>query len=249
MGEKLYQSRTTYNDIVITMERNIITLYSPSQVKQTAIDITNPVLPQLEYARNILLCLSLCPEPESILVIGLGGGSIPTALSTIDNQVSIDAVEIDPEIEMVAKKYFNFTTTDKLRLFIEDASSFIKNSSKVYDIIITDAFMGSSLPDVLSSTDFYREIKKHLALKGILVANLSTSNKTHFKKTVNKIKSIFSELWMLHGEKSDNTIVFAAKENISHTDILYNAYSFQESQPLNIKFTNLASRLMYMQGF
>ena len=46
------------------------------------------------------------PEPKTILVIGLGGGTLPMAFHRLFNQTTIHAVEIDTAVVKVAKKYF-----------------------------------------------------------------------------------------------------------------------------------------------
>jgi spermidine synthase len=99
----LHRASTKYNEIVVTRRGDVITLWSPADIKQTAINVTVPALPHLEYARNTLLGVSFRPRPEKVLVIGLGGGSIPLMYAAACKGASIDAVEIDPVVVKAAK--------------------------------------------------------------------------------------------------------------------------------------------------
>ncbi len=221
----LCKKKTDFNDIMVTQEANIITLWSPSTIRQTVIDIDNPIFPYLEYARNFLLCLSFCPNPKSILVLGLGGGSIPVMFNHLCREAYIDVVEIDPEMQLIAKKYFNFFTSSRLQLFIDDAFLFIKNTKKIYDIIIMDAYIGDKLPRPLSTTDFLLEAKMHLSAKGIFTSNLMTGDKVYFNDMIKKIGFVFKDVWLLPGKKSGNTLVFAMNEEISKFEIMTQSIS------------------------
>ena len=104
----LYQSKTKFNDLLVVQESNLITLYSPPTIRQTAVDVDNAAMSHLEYTQNILSGLVFTQNPETILVLGLGGGAIPMMLTNVNKLFSIDIVEIDPEIASVAQKYFHF---------------------------------------------------------------------------------------------------------------------------------------------
>ena len=227
----LYQSNSKFNDILVTQEGNILTLYSPPATKQTAIDTENPTLPHLEYARNILPGLVFAQNPKSILILGLGGGSIPMMLTNINKLLFIDIVEIDPEIAVVAQKYFHFKTSQRMQLFIEDAFQFVKDSEKTYDILIMDAYIGTDLPQPLSTCEFFKEVYRCLSNKGIFIANLMTTNRLYYEKMLEKISLAFGEIWLLHGNTSNNAIVFAMNRKLSRIEIMRNALCLKRKFP------------------
>ncbi len=239
----LYRAQSDFNSILVTQEGNILTLCSPSTVRQTAIDISNPVLPDLEYARNILLGLAFYPDPKSILVLGLGGGSIPMALADINKRAGIDVVEIDPEMAKVAQQYFYFMITPRVQLFIDDAALFIKNPGKNYDIIVLDAYLANKLPQPLSTLEFFTEVNRRLSLKGIFVANLISTDQLYFKRMLKRIGSVFRELWLLPGEASYNTIAFATKAQVSQAEIVRCAQLLQKDLPFDFQLAKLTVNL------
>ena len=118
-------------------------------------------------------------------------------LYNIYNEAIIDVVEVDPEMPSVSKKYFNFFTTSRLQLFVDDAFPYIQNTAKNYDVIIMDAYIGDEVPNSLTTTDFLLKIKMRLSPRGTFIANIMTWDKNYFENQMNKISEVFQEIWML----------------------------------------------------
>src|SRR6266568_2505218 len=60
------------------------------------------------YTKMMLASLYLTPNPKRVLVIGLGGGTLPGALQRLYPDVDMDVVEVDAAVIRVAQKYFDF---------------------------------------------------------------------------------------------------------------------------------------------
>tara|TARA_B100000795_G_scaffold77521_1_gene55317 strand:+ start:1248 stop:3644 length:2397 start_codon:yes stop_codon:yes gene_type:complete len=75
--------------------------------------------------------------PESILIVGSGSGNDVAAANRFDIK-SIDAVEIDPIIAELGRKYHPESpyNNNNVNLVIDDARTFIKNSKNEYDVIV-----------------------------------------------------------------------------------------------------------------
>ena len=58
----------------------------------------------------------------------LGGGTIPSILTRLYPESTIHVVEIDPAVVRVAKKYFSFTETENVKVFVQDARVYIKRA-------------------------------------------------------------------------------------------------------------------------
>ncbi|MCU0284902.1 MAG: fused MFS/spermidine synthase [Acidobacteria bacterium] len=219
----LLKSKTIFNNFSVTREGNFVTLWSPpGKIKQTTVDIDNPNLPGLEYARNCILSLIFRPNPQSVLVLGLGGGSIPMMFYHACPNIRIDVVEIDPVIYEVAEKYFNFISDSRVTVYIDDASHFLKNNGAQYDIIIMDAFIGQRQKSTLTTSDFFLAASKHLNPEGLFVTNLMTKYEKRFEKMKLKLGKIFNSLWIYPGEISANALAFAKNEKITHDYIIKN---------------------------
>lgn len=75
--------------------------------------------------------------PKSILIVGSGSGNDVAAANRF-NIKKIDAVEIDPVIAELGKKYHPESpySNNNVNLKINDARTFIKNSKSKYDVIV-----------------------------------------------------------------------------------------------------------------
>ena len=226
--EVLLRKKTGVNNFSVTRKGNIVTLWSPpGRIKQTTVDIANPALPGLEYARNCILSLAFQPKPESLLVLGLGGGAVPMMFYHICPNIHIDVVELDPVIYEAAEKYFNFITDARVSVYIDDASLFIKKNGQKYDIIIMDAFIGQKQNPSLTSEEFFMAASKRLNPGGLFVTNLMTKYKSRFDQMKHKIVAVFNSLWIFPGEISANALAFAKNEKITKKLITKNILQLQ----------------------
>ncbi len=242
----LYTSKTEFNDIVVTRKGKVITLWSPSDIKQSAVNIETPYLPNLEYARNTLSALAFFPNPSAVLVLGLGGGTIPLMYQKACKNAHIDVVEIDTEMLAVARRFFKFRQTGRISVIHDDAGSYCGVTRKRYDIIIMDAYIGERQPDPLTSAGFYRNIERILSEEGVLANNLMKGRGHNFEEKCRKIKSIFSHVHQLPGETRDNVIVFASHNAVSKFKYIMNAAEIERTLPFPFDMTRLAGRITPM---
>ena len=143
-------------------------------------DLSNPKKLVFPYVRMSMGGLLLNSEPKRVLMIGLGGGSIPNVLEELYPNVHIDIVEIDEAVVRVAKQYFGFSESSRKQVHVNDARVYIKRAGLKklqYDLIILDAFTGDYIPEHLMTKEFLEESRALLSEGGVLVANtFSTSN-------------------------------------------------------------------------
>jgi spermidine synthase len=150
--------------------------------RQSCMDTRAPDRMVMNYPRMMLGSLFLNPEPRSVLIIGLGGGTLPRALTQILPQVRIDVVEIDPAVVRVAGQYFNFNANERVRVIEADGRVYVKRAvreDKRYDLIMLDAFDHEYIPEHLLTQEFLREVKTLLAPGGVLAANTFSSSRLY----------------------------------------------------------------------
>jgi len=120
-------------------------------------------------------------KPENVLVLGAGmGNDISAAIK--NGAAHIDAVEIDPEIINLGKKYHpsNPYNSPKVTVIANDARTYTKNTKKKYDLIIFGTLDSHGLFSHMSSIkmenyvytlESFREAKKLLKDDGLLYVN------------------------------------------------------------------------------
>src|SRR5579883_3515550 len=113
--------------------------FSGSKYPDSAVKMGDPDHIEYEYAQAITVALALADEPKRVLVVGLGGGTLPSFFRKHYPEMVIDAVDIDPDVVDVAKKFFEFREDAKMHAYVEDGRQFIEKCTAPYDIIFLDA--------------------------------------------------------------------------------------------------------------
>lgn len=239
----VYRKKTSFNDLTVTREGHQVTLWSPDGVRQTAIDERNPAVPALEYAFNTALALAVCRQPGRALVLGLGGGAIPTMFRNLVTDICVDVVEIDPHVCQVAEEFFHFKPDDALQVFVADADDFLGNVQSMYDIIVLDAYVGSDMPSPLTSDKTLGNACAALNAGGVFVANLWASKREHLDRVMATIRQRFRDVKRLYGKRSQNMLAFAGNEIIDTAIVQQRAALLQRRLPGRFPIARLAREL------
>jgi spermidine synthase len=186
-GETLvHQERSALQTIVVVDERTRRCLrfgVGPGGLNQSCLSLDQPQRLQFEYTRAMVAATVLWqPQPRRLLVIGLGGGSIPMALAALLPDAHIDTVEIDPAVIGVAQRFFAFTPGPRLRAFARDGRDFVSAArarGDRYDAVLLDAFDQNGIPPALFTVAFLDEIRQVLTDEGALLANTFGGTPTH----------------------------------------------------------------------
>lgn len=108
---------------------------------------------------------------KNILVLGVGGGTVIKLLHDQFPYARITAVDIDPVIIDIAKKYFLTGDKSYIHFAVFDAEKYIQQSTSKFDCIIIDICVGNAIPGFVKSTAFISRCKQHLASQGALCIN------------------------------------------------------------------------------
>jgi len=167
----LLEKDSFYNHIRVAEESG--TRYIDfDNLRQSAMLLQDPWDLRLRYTRFLALALAFQAEPKRALVLGLGGGSFPKRLYRDFPQLVVDAVDIDPEVLAIAKRYFQVPEDARMRLHAKDGRRFIQETDTKYDMIFLDAYNSDTIPFHLTTREFYREVQARLAPGGVVVSNI-----------------------------------------------------------------------------
>ena len=178
----IYRKKTRHHDITVTERDGIRFLFTGhgKARKQSCVSIDDLHKHMLNYSSLMFSSLVFVPEPERVLVVGLGGGVVPREFVYYLPDVKVDAIEIDPEIVEVAKRFFFFEESPQIRVRIGDGREImhrmLTEENKPYDIIILDAFNGDYIPQHLMTTGFLEIVRKMLSDTGVVAANIFNSH-------------------------------------------------------------------------
>ncbi len=213
-GELAYQKNSLYHRIFVFRRGSTYSLRFGKRrgaLYQSAVDVNNLRQHLLEYTRLCFAGLLYKPEPERVLVVGLGGGVIPREMRHYFPDLLIDVVEIDPEIPKVAERFFGFQPDARLLVHVSDGRMYIKSllreeSPPKYDLIILDAFNSEYIPFHLMTKEFLEELRGVLADDGAVVANVFSDNRL-FHAEMKTFLEVFGRCQAFLGSRSVNAML------------------------------------------
>jgi SAM-dependent methyltransferase len=83
--------------------------------------------------------------------------------------VHVTAVEIEPKIEMLSRKFFRLPQQVEVR--VADARAFLRHDTDKYDLIFLDTFASESTPWHMLTVEAFGEMRERLNPGGRLIVN------------------------------------------------------------------------------
>ena len=186
---------------------------------RSCIDLKQPERLVFEYTQMMLGALLLNPDPHSILIIGLGGGTLPRTLEKLLPNADIDVVEIDPAVVRVAQQYFGFQTDAHLHVYRTRTAGRTCGGcfagSKRYQLIMLDAYeqpvhsrahADAGISDARCARCWQPD--------GIVAANTFSSSRLYQNESVT-YRAVFGEFYNL---KSANRVILASNGPLPSID-------------------------------
>ncbi|PKN11795.1 MAG: spermidine synthase [Deltaproteobacteria bacterium HGW-Deltaproteobacteria-4] len=224
----IHIERSIYRNIIVSdsFGTRCLRFSRQNNIEQSCISLNDPASFLFDCNKMMMGALYLRPNPRKILIVGLGGGTLPTALMRILPESEIHVVELDPAMVRVAKKYFNFQPTAKVLVAEEDGRVFVKRAIKngaKYDLIMLDAFDDKYVPGHMLTQQFLQEVKSILMPDGVLAANtFSHFNDRYDNESVTyesvygdfyNLKKLFQNVRIIIAKQSDLPSLWEVKEN------------------------------------
>lgn len=189
-----------------------------------------------DYTRAMVALLLLWePQPQRILLIGVGGGSIPIALQLVRPGIDIDAVDIDEAVLRVAQRYFGLSPGPSLRLHALDGRDYVASARAqglVYDAVLLDAFDEAGIPPALFGDAFLSDIRALLSPSGIFLANTFVAAASAAQES-SMAERVFGRTYSVHlSEAGGNRLIVAGKSptQLRSSSQLWSELPAQEDQ-------------------
>ena len=215
-SEVLHRERSLYQTILVVKQGRTLCLQFSlrrAQRNQSCLDERRPQRMALAYTRMMMAALLFNPRPQRILVVGLGGGTLPMALAAIHPEARLDVAEIDPAVVEVAKRHFGFAESERLRVHVEDARVFTRRAvgaGLTYDLILLDAFGADYIPEHLMTREYLSDTRTLLTGDGALAANTFAVSQLYDHESATYF-DVFGPFFNLKLGNSGNRVILAAK--------------------------------------
>jgi spermidine synthase len=186
------------------------------QRNQSCVDLKAPKHLVFPYTRMMLAALLLDPSPTNVLIVGLGGGTLPTTLAQLYPNARIDVVELDPAVVAVAKAYFDFAPTPNMNVFEQDARVWVKRAASAprrYDLVMLDAFNGDYIPEHLMTREYLQEVRELLVDGGAVASNTFAISQLYHNESVT-YESVFGTFYNLKSDDTANRVIIARRGSL-----------------------------------
>lgn len=153
----------------------------------------------------------------TILILGLGCGTLAKILSKKFPQAEIYGVEIDKSFIDIGKKFFSLAEISNLKIIIGDAEEIVKKiarGKKKFFLIFLDCYVGDNFPKKLEKESFLTLLRRILKREGVLIIN-RLYYKEKIKETdlfIKKLKIVFPFFQKL--KYWSNLLLFCFKNNL-----------------------------------
>jgi spermidine synthase len=156
------------------------------------------------------LARAYSPKVDDVLCIGMGIGIVP--MEFVRDGAKVDVVEINPDVVPVAQKFFDFQP-DKVNITIADGRYVVNQTTKRYDAIVLDAFLGDSSPSHLMTREAFDSMRRILKPEGVLVINtfadLDGADDFFGASLYKTLLDVFASV-RIHSGRNGNTLFVAA---------------------------------------
>lgn len=216
----LYSYDSVYHHIRVTEQGTMRYLRFDNYHYQTKMDLENPLTGHFGYIDLMFEAFVFNPEIESVLMLGLGGGSTQKLFHHFQPDLDILSVELDPAVVDVAEEYFYYDRAE-MPVEVDDARTWMRRNRNMYDLIIQDTYSsnayGTFIPFHLATLEYFLHVTSHLNEGGVFAINVigtvygGESNRviTSVYKTM---REVFPQLYMFAARDVQNVVIIATMD-------------------------------------
>ncbi len=199
--------------VYVSEKFGVRSLHIGSNTVQSAMRLARPYDLELSYTRSMMAFLLFNAAPRTVLIVGLGGGSVAKFVYHRMPHTQIRVLEIDPQVVVIARQSFLVPPDDaRFRIAVCDGAEHMAQTGGTADVILVDGYDAESHVEELATGEFYGHCRTRLAPGGVLVVNLWGSDR-RFNTILKRIETAFPDgALCLPAHKPGNVIAFAFRD-------------------------------------
>lgn len=171
---------------------------------QSGISLPHPDKLVFWYTQQLAQLVEQAPHKDRILILGGGAFTLPQHLAQKYPDSTIDTVEIDPELAVIARKYFHYSDPSNVNLIFEDARIYVNQTDKQYDIVLVDVYGDSQVPFTLLSAEYGERIARITAPGGVVGVNAIAGHEGDCKVLLDAIDAPYRSHFAYAGYVTQN---------------------------------------------
>lgn len=179
-GSVLHRENRNGQLVEVVEKDDLRSLYFASSSLQSSMSLSRPQQLLLSYTRYMLLGLPAMADPEHILIVGVGAGSLVRFCHHHFPDCRIDAVDCSSHVLDLARGYFQLPENRQVRVHCRDGHDFLSEiagaGTQRYDLILVDAFDHKGMSGTVYTAAFFEHCAAALTAGGVLSCNLWSNN-------------------------------------------------------------------------
>lgn len=205
----------TWNQPFIIETEHERRLHFTLGASQSRMLIANPNVLVDSYTRKMMAFLLFNPSPSTILMIGLGGGSLAKFCYHELPKSDITVVEINPDVIALRHDFMIPDDNHRFRVTQQDGAEFMAHCDRQFDVILVDAFDPDGIALSLPSLNFYDHAFRRLSRQGVLVMNLCGDYQRYPPNLSSLMTAFKTRPILVTVQGSNNQLAFAFKSRVA----------------------------------
>jgi spermidine synthase len=184
--------------------------FQPGMV-QSEMRLSRPDDLVLSYARAMMCFVLFHPQPEHILMVGLGGGSLAKFCYRYLPRSRITVLELRADVIALRDQFAIPRDNARFRVIHADATDYIAGLQSAADVLLVDGFDEAGLPPALGTARFYADCRRALRPGGVMAANIFSYD-PQYGNMLRRLRQAFEgRICWFSGIAGNNRILFAVK--------------------------------------
>jgi spermidine synthase len=187
-------------------------MHFTNEATQSAMLFSDPDALISQYTRKMMAFLLFNPNPQRIVMIGLGGGSLAKFCYRHLPRAHITVVEINEDVIALRDEFCIPKDDDRFRVVHDDGARFLERLDEQIDVLLIDAFDADGIALSLVNSDFYSCAARQLTENGVLVMNFWGPCE-RYVDNLGQARAAFGDSLLLVPVAGDaNVLLFAFKQ-------------------------------------
>lgn len=206
------------DQVTISVHEGVRYLHLGSPWVQGAMRLDQPDQLELQYIQQMMMWQLFMDQPQHIMQLGLGAGSLTKFCHQHYPDAKISAVEINSDVIRACHLLFELPENNAQLEVIEScALAHLQQSpANSVDILQVDLYGAEADNPALESIDFYQECARVLTEDGLLTVNILGNQHVHARNLHHLQQTFAAVAWL--PESHDGNIVAIAFKNPPSVD-------------------------------
>lgn len=173
---------------------------------QSIYDPSSTLLDTAYYYTYFAALPALIEQPQRVLILGHAGGSFTRLFNAFYPELHVTGVELDPAVTEIAEATLGLENA-QVNIVHGDARTFLEKDTETYDLILVDAYHGTSIPAHLATQEFFALCATHLTEEGVLALNAASIESPFLSTLANTLAQPFGTVFKADIPNSFNALL------------------------------------------